>query len=113
MISYYRDRKKGKGTFSPPLAVSYLVFRTYGALVHHARVRDVGAQQEIHAPALGPTGWRLDGGGFDAKDGSHLHILTLQLSTHGIAAEDTGGAVVGGVVAIKGTLGSYIAGETV
>lgn len=64
-----------------------LVLSTLGALVDHARVRNIRAQAEVHSPAVSVTDRGVNDRGLDAKHGNIFGILgnlTLQLPTHGI-----------------------------
>lgn len=45
----------------------HLIFSTLGALIDHARIRHIGAQQEVHTPAGSAGNWGLDDGRLDAK----------------------------------------------
>lgn len=72
---------------APTLVVqTNLVLSTLGAFVDHPRVRNVGAQAEVHSPAGGVSDGGLDDGGLDAKHHRFLDLFTLKLPTHGIPA---------------------------
>ncbi len=62
----------------------HLIFSTLGALIDHAGIRHVRAQEEVHTPAGSASDGGLDDWRLDAKYDWGLNVLALQLPAHGV-----------------------------